>query len=191
MRNRSSWTATAALAAVAGMLSGCTTAPTRSDEQRGADAEAAIQTWSGPSRTAAAALLAEFGVPDQVDSSRLIWRDKRLFKRVAVWDQIPGEEPEAAQDIIEQAVAYRVPQEKRSELAAFSEKIMVSPDGREFSARAESQAVATLSLNMASEILRGIRSPEEARDIYRRTLQLREAGKVSPYMQGLTFQPRR
>ena len=187
MKNRSVWTATAALVAAAGFLTGCaTTAPKTADGRR-LEAESTIQGWSTDSRTAAAALLEEFGAPDRVDSSRLVWHDKHLFKRVVVWDQIPGDE--SGRDIIELAVASRVPQEKRPELAAFQENIRVSPDGRETAVRADSEETSTLTLNLANEIVRGIRTPEEARDIYQRTLRLQEAGKISPYLQGLTFQP--
>lgn len=187
MKNRSVWSAAAALLAAAGLLTGCATTPLKTADGRRLEAEATIQGWSADSRIAAAALLEEFGAPDWVDSSRLVWHDKHLFKRVAVWDEIPGDE--SGRDIIEQAVTSRVPQEKRPELAAFSDGIRVSPDGRETAARADSVETSTLMLNLANEIVRDVRTPEEARDIYQRTLRLQAAGKISPYLQGLTFQP--
>ncbi|MBI5239912.1 MAG: hypothetical protein HY926_05535 [Elusimicrobia bacterium] len=178
-----------AMAAIAGVMSGCATAPRMSADQRRADAESIIQGWSADSRMAAAALLDEFGAPDRADSSRLVWLDKHLLDKVAVWDQIPGDE--SGTDIIEAAVAYAVPEEALPQLDAFSDKITVSQDRKEIFARAESQAEAMLALNLASEIVRGVRTPQEARDAYERALRLRTAGKVSPYLQGLTFLPMR
>jgi hypothetical protein len=191
MPNKIRWTALAALAAVAGLLLGCATFRMRAAERRRMEAEAFIADWSGPSRAAAAALIAQFGAPDEVDVGNLLWRDKPPFKRVAVWNQVAGEAPEPEGDFIEQAVAYRVPPEKLDALSAFSAELLVAPDGRELAARASSRESAFLELNLADEIVRGGKTPDEARLLYLRTMQLKAAGKTSPLTQGLTFPPTR
>jgi len=174
---------------VACLLTGCATMAPQTADQRREAAQTVIQGWSEKSRIAAAALLEEFGAPDRVDSSRLLWVDKHLFKRVVAWDQVPGDE--WGEDVIEAAVSYRVPPQMRSELAAFSDKIRVSPDGKELAAHSDSEASAILALNLANEIVLGIQPPQQARAVYSSTQRLKAAGKVSPLIQGLIFLPRR
>ena len=187
MSTRSAGRAGAVLAAVAMALSGCATTQHRTAQQRLLEAGALVQDWSPRSRTAAAALLEEYGAPDRIESSRLTWNGRHLFNRVVVWDEIPGSEPAAA--IIDASVAYRVPEAKRPELAAFSDEVRVSEDGHELAARAESMPAAALALNLANEIVIGLKTPAEARAFQKKTLRLRAAGKVSAFTQGLIFLP--
>jgi hypothetical protein len=175
------------VAAVAFLWSGCATAPRGIMAQSRPQAEAVIAGWSQTSRAAAARLLEKYGTPDLVSPSRLVWRDKGLVSMVEVWDQTAGDKSGA--EIIELVVDYRVPPEKEAELASFSDRVQASPDGKELVAWAQSEEAAILALNLSNEIILGIKSPEEARDLYDRTLELSAAGKSSPFMEGLLFLP--
>jgi hypothetical protein len=167
--------------------SGCATAPPAVVEQAPLKPEAVISYWSPASVAAAAAMLEELGAPDFVDPSRLVWRDKHLFRRIAVWAQSPG--TQWGVDVIEAAVDYRVPPEKRSALAAFSDKLDVSPGGQQLTAWSGTEETAVLTLNLADEIVKGLKTPEEARASYDRALRLKASGKTSELMGGLLFLP--
>jgi hypothetical protein len=90
---------------------------------------------------------------------------------------------------LEQTVAYSVPADKRKALAAFSDRVRVSRDGSELAARTTSEELNFLTLNLADEVLKGSRSPEEAQRFYENTMQFSISGKSSRYMQGLIFAP--
>jgi hypothetical protein len=82
-----------------------------------------------------------------------------------------------------------VPANRRSGLAAFSDAVLVSGDGTELAARSVNEDHNYLVLNLAVEIVKGIKTPAEARRFYDATLELKAAGKTSPYTEMLLFTP--
>jgi hypothetical protein len=180
-----------AVLAVAAALAGCGTAPVLpSEEERREAAQAVIGNWSDFCRLSASALIDKYGTPDEIDSSRLVWRDRDLVKRIAVWDVPSAFEVDGVSGNVETTVSYAVPPAKRGALAAFSRDVRVARDGTEISALSTSDAVNFLSLNLADEIAQGLKTPDEARDTFKRTIELSAAGKSSPLMQGLMFLPK-
>jgi hypothetical protein len=137
----------------------------------------------------AANLIDEYGPPDRVEPSRLVWNNKHLMKRISAWDEIPGSRPDAGGYLLEETVSYQVPEPRRQDLASFSDDISVSPDGTELSARSDNEGLNFLALNLADEIIQGVKTPDEARQAYDQTLQLKAAGKTSAFTQGLLFLP--
>jgi hypothetical protein len=189
-RGSSSWTLAAFLTAAVA-IAGCSTTPLLPGvEERNEAAQAVISNWSDFCRLSASKLIDEYGAPDEIDSSRLVWRDRSLVKRIAVWD-VPSEfEADGGAGNVEYTVAYAVPRDKRGALAAFSPDVRVSRDSTELSARSTSEEVNFLAINLADEIIHGIKTPAEARDFFHRTVELSAAGKTSPFMQGLLFLPK-
>lgn len=129
----------------------------------------------------------EYGAPDRIENKRAVWVNKGPWKRIAVWDEMDNSESMSGTDNIEQTIAYLIPQDKRNAVNDFHERVAVSADGAELSARSSSEEHNFLALNLADEIVRGVRTPEEARSFYVLTLRLADAGKTSVYMQGLRF----
>jgi len=172
---------------LAGLAAGCATVPLQTPQARRDWAEAAIWHWSNVSNLLAKNLMAEYGPPVRIESSRLLWNEKGPWRRLSVWDVVPYYDVSVGPDNLEETLAYPVPSEKHKALAAFSDKLLVSKDGTELSARATSEAIAFLTLNLADEIIQGRRDPEGARSFYEVTVQLSLAGKSSAYMQGLLF----
>jgi hypothetical protein len=133
----------------------------------------------------------EYGSPDRIENKRVVWVNRGPWKRIVVWDGMDNSEIYAGAANIEQTIAYLVPQNKRDALNDLDEGVMISADGSELSARSSSEERNFLALNLADEVIHGVRTPEQARSYYARTLRLAEAGKSSPYMKGLRFQPAR
>jgi hypothetical protein len=151
---------------------GCRNAGPFSTSKRGALADDIIAGWSNSARLTAAKMMAEYGPPDAVAKEALAWEDKGRWMRIVVWDGGPG--------ILEQTVAYRVPENKRRALEGFTENIRVSQDGASMSARSDDEAINFLAINLADDIGRGAIDAPQARHLYRKILAMTAAGKSSP-----------
>ncbi|NNN07439.1 MAG: hypothetical protein HKL90_16240 [Elusimicrobia bacterium] len=132
----------------------------------------------------------KYGPPDRIELSRVVWLNRPPWKRIAVWDDMELQQFSLAKDQnLEDTIAYSVPRDKRVALRHFNGRVSVSADGSEISARSFSEARNFLSLNLADEIIRGAKTPAEAKAFDAETLKLADAGKSSPYMSGLLFTP--
>jgi len=176
-----------ACAALAGLAADCATVP-ESSPARSERTRAVIGGWFAYSRLAADSLIENFGLPDRVENHYLVWNDAALCKRLTVWNVPPRSG--FVVDAIEATVAFPVAQEKRALLAAFSGNLHVGFNGTEISARSHSLNIDFLLLNLAHEILSGVKNPAEARDDYEHAVRLAAAGKLSRPMQGLMFLPK-
>ena len=132
-------------------------------------------------------MMDEYGSPNRIEGKRVVWEKKGPWKRIAVWDGMDNYGSFVGTDNIEQTIAYSVPQNKRDAVSDFHEQVAISADGSELSARSSSEERNFLALNLADEIIRGVRTPDEARSFYVLTLRLADAGKTSVYMKGLRF----
>jgi hypothetical protein len=181
------------LALLTGLLAGCaTTSKIDVGAQESFDhAQAVVSNWNVYSRVVAVKLLAEYGPPQRIEPDRLVWRNASPWSRIAVWDTANYYPEAMGSNSLEQTLLYEVPQDKRQDLAAFSDKLVVSQDGKELSVLGNSESFDFLALNLADEIVRGKLSPEGARSCYDRIYRLSQAGKSSPYTQGLLFSTNR
>jgi hypothetical protein len=150
--------------------------------------ETVIENWPGPSRLAARALIAKYGEPRRFDLDSLEWSDHGRLSKIVVYRTAPGSFFRRHEnDVVEESIWYDVPDVKIAELQRFDDRLTVDKATGELSARAESEALDFLALNLADEIVAGERTAREARDFYRKTAQFSESGKSSPYMSGIIF----
>ena len=178
----------AALAVVlAGGLAGCVSLPVSTPGQREASARAVIENWSTDSRLLAAKFLEQYGSPDRVASDRLTWEDKGPWQATTVYDRVPFYTADDGPDDLRQSVARSVPPDKIFALRQFSGKLQVSRDGSLLSANSTSEAVSFLLVNLADDVIAGRASPQAAAAAYERAIQLYQAGKTPPAMQGLLW----
>jgi hypothetical protein len=135
------------------------------------------------------AMVDRYGPPTRVEIGRVVWDNKGPWKRIVVWDDINfGQFLTAKDNNLQETLAYAVPAARRGPVEEFGGRILVSADGSELSARSYSEARNFLALNLADEVIRGAKTPGEARLFDAETLRLADAGKSSPYMKGLLFQ---
>jgi hypothetical protein len=152
------------------------------------DAQAVISSWPEAPKKAAQALILEYGRPDGVARLMLVWHDRGVWKRVAVFRRGPRN---ASGDILENTVSYIVPRSKVALLAEFDKAIVVDRAARTLSVRSGSETDNTLTLNLADEIIRGKRGVASARIFRTFTMAKEAAGKSSPYTEKLLFTPLR
>lgn len=178
-------------AALGGILSAsCRTTAPFGASQRASLAGDIIAGWSPASRLVAAAMLEQYGSPDALASDGLGWKNKGRWKKIVVRDRTDLRVLETgAAGMLEQTVAYRMPEDRRRELAGFSDEVRVSPDGTALTARSDGEAINFLALNLAVAIGRGDIDAAGARNSYKRAVDLSKAGKSSPLMRELLFPP--
>lgn len=152
--------------------------------------ESAISRWPGASQTVARALIAKYGEPNTFDDDSLVWYDNGEWRKTIVYRKAPESFMGLhSRDILEQSVAYAVPDAKIGDLKRFDDRIKYDKASGEISSISENENLNYLALNLADEIVSDKRSPQEARDFYRKTVKLSESGKSSVYTGGLLFQP--
>lgn len=162
-------------------------------ERRRALAEKVSSGWSEKSRLAARLMLARYGAPDVVGTSRLVWQGNGPWKRTIVRDLTrpyasdPGEEL----GVIEQTVAYNLTPEQAPVLSGFSDRLSADAAAMELTSRADREELNFLRLNLANDLLIRAVAPEDAKAAYARILELEAAGKATPYLLALRFGPGR
>ena len=142
--------------------------------------------WPEPARQAAREMVEEYGAPDRVFSDRLEWGPRGSWRSLTV--HLAEDFPRRS-GVLEQSVAFDVPPSRWGELAALGFGVSYDPAKRELTASAESQAINRLALNVAVDVVRERRTAMNARDFYRRTLDLQLSGKSSRYTRDLLFEP--
>jgi hypothetical protein len=152
--------------------------------------ESTIAGWPGIPQAVARLLIAKYGEPNTFDDGSLVWFDNGEWSKTVVYRKAPGGFLGLhSRDILRQTVPYAVPDAKIADLKAFDDRIKYDKASGEISALSEDENLNYLALNLADEIVADKRTPQEARDFYRKTLRLSESGKSSAYTQGLLFHP--
>lgn len=145
-----------------------------------ADSLHMISGWPENPRRLAELMLNRFGPPEKIGWNALMWRDCAPWKRVSVYSKRPAAP-------LELSVDYLVPPHRLDAVSAFSPDVLADFWHGELTVRGESEELGILALNLADEIAREIRSPEEARDFFKKAAGLSARGKSSPYMERLLF----
>lgn len=145
-----------------------------------ADSLRAISGWPENPRRLAELMLNRFGPPEKIGWNVLVWRDCAPWKRVSVFSKRPAAP-------LELSVDYLVPPYRLDAVSEFSPDVLADFWHGELTVRGESEELSILALNLADEIAREIRSPEEARDFFNKAAQFSARGKTSPYMERLLF----
>lgn len=149
---------------------------------REAEARRILSGWPVAAQRTAEVVMEKYGPPDLAISDRLSWYENAPWKITTVY-----RDPAEHIDVLEQTIGYAVPRDKVPALARLDVALRLSRDGRELSATSESEETNFLALNLADEVVRELRTPEDARAFYLRTVVQMNAGRSSPYLKGLRF----
>lgn len=142
------------------------------------------RAWFDSPRVMSQVLMDRYGPPSVFAPNVVSWYEVEPWKRIT----IHGDSPD---DFLEQAVGYQAQPAAVERVRDFGQGVRVDLIGEEISARSNSEALNLLALNLANEVASGGRSPEDAREFYESTVKLAAAGKASPYMEKLLFEPYR
>lgn len=129
-----------------------------------ADNQYLVQGWGENSRLAAQSMLEKYGQPNEKTDSQLIWHSPAPFKRITVYrEETPHDFPLPHHDVAEHVVNYPVPPYMASDLASFDGSVSFNRTVGELSVRSNSERMNILALNLATEVVDGKRSWQEAR----------------------------
>lgn len=147
--------------------------------------------WNAQALAVATKTTERYGQPDLRAPDRLVWTHRGPWKRIVVLRDAPtGRFSPEHPAYLEQTVAYDVPGDKATAVAAFEPSLLVDTGREELTARSDSEENNFLALNIADEVVRGARGVDDAKSFFSRTAALSLSGKTSDYTQGLKFQPK-
>ena len=131
-------------------------------------------------------LLAAFLWLGTAISRSFYWHYPGVWKRTEVVnEEIPHNFPLPHTDMLLQAIDYPVPPGIFDELAAYDGSVIAERTKGELAARCDREEANFLALNLAHDIVTGIRSADQARQFY---LEVMREQKPAEYLQGLRFQ---
>lgn len=153
------------------------------------NAKQVINDWPETAKKAANAMLDEYGQPDGVTSSMLIWNNTGPFNKTIVYkEEVDHDFPMPHKDVLEQFVYYEVPAEKFDELAKYDGSVIVERTKGVMSARCDKEAANYLALNLAHDIVNDQLTVEQARQMYADVIMQMLQDEKHPYVQDLRFQ---
>ena len=137
------------------------------------------ETWPEGAALAARLMVEQYGPPQWASAGQLEWASAAPWKRIVVRGRGRG--------FLEQAVMYRVPQERLQALQDFGRGLRPDPERGELAAAGESEEGNLLCLNLADEIALGKLDAAQAGRLHDDILRKSYAGKSSPYLERLLF----
>jgi hypothetical protein len=144
--------------------------------------------WPETARQLAGELIARYGAPHEVTARRLIWNDMAPWREIVLSREgVPHQLPQPHEDFVTQVVDYRVPADRADDLARFDGSIVVERARGTLAARCDREAMNFLALNLAHEIVTGMRGVAAARDLYARMAKALREGRADAYTRGLNF----
>lgn len=146
--------------------------------------------WPEESSEAAQLVIDQYGDPDEVTESQLIWHKPGPWKRIVASKAFYKHNfPAPHFDSVESVIDYRVPPEKFTELAEFDGSVIVERTAGEVSARCHDEQANFLALNLMHDIVSGAKSVKQAREYYAKEFADYRRKKPTPYMERLRFTP--
>lgn len=151
---------------------------------------AIIQTWPDESKEAAQLVIDQYGQPDEVSESQLLWHSAGPWKRIVASKAFYDHHfPAPHIDSVESFIDYRVPPEKFSAIAEFDGSVIVERTAGEVSARCHDEQANFLAVNLMHDIVTGAKNVQQAREYYAKEFADARRGKPTPYMKRLHFTP--
>ncbi|MBW3632448.1 MAG: hypothetical protein KY456_05400 [Chloroflexi bacterium] len=147
-----------------------------------------IEAWPEESREAARLVIEQYGEPDEVTETWLIWHAPGSWKRIVASKAFYEHHfPAPHIDAVESVINYRVPPDKVTPLAEFDGSVIVERTAGEVSARCHDEQANFLALNLMHDIVTGAKSVQEARDYYAKEFLDFRRKQPTPYMERLRF----
>lgn len=151
-------------------------------------AQEAIAGWPTLAQRMALLTIERYGRPDEVGEDALAWRGNGPWLRTTVHRHARTRRAfRRDADFLENTVRYDVPRRFREDLARFDPGLSWNAARGELSSRAVSEELNMLALNLADEIVTGVRGVDEVIAVRERILRFSASGKASPYLRGLRF----
>lgn len=153
-------------------------------------ADESLAGWPLESKALAAALIKKYGAPAERTAHQLVWYGNGPWKRTVLYrEEVPHNFPMKHEAVLEQAVHYKVPVAKFSELAEYDGAITASRLLGEIAVRTESEDSNLLTLNLAHDIVTGERNVQQALAYHAQVIRGKMTGDRGVYLEKLKFTP--
>ncbi|HSH78142.1 MAG TPA: hypothetical protein VLA19_06385 [Herpetosiphonaceae bacterium] len=149
---------------------------------------AIIERWPTAPKEGARKMLEQYGPPNEATPTKLFWYRKGPWKRIQITsDVLIHNFPALHSDFLTQWIDYHVPVDKFDEIGRYDGSCLVDRTAGEAGARCDSEAANTITLNLMHEIVTGMKSVEEARQVYAENMAAYTMGRSAPYAEQLLF----
>ena len=144
--------------------------------------------WNEASANLAKWMWDHYGAPTEAAPGALVWKHVPPFKRITVYRMgIDHHFPYQHRDLIEHVVNYRVPINRVDELTEFNGSVLFDRTRGELAARGDVSAMNILSLNIAHDVLSGVKNHQKAREKYAHLAHEFFKGRDIAYAKHLLF----
>ena len=149
-----------------------------------------LASWPTASRRVAEQLVSKYGPPHEVTAQALTWRGNGPWKRTVLHRTgVKHNFPLPHEDILEQTINYRVPDEKVGKLIAYNGSLVVDHTRGELTAHCDSEAQNNIALNLADDIVSGQRTVDEALGYHAQMVRALQTHVEERYPLKLKFKP--
>jgi hypothetical protein len=147
-----------------------------------------LKDWPQASQKAAREIMDKYGVPSEVTKDMLIWNNNGIWLKTIVYkEEVKHNFPSPHTDVVEQWINYGMLPDKFDPLAKFDGSITTNRTNGTISSRCDREAMNFLALNLAHEIVMGVKSVTQARFDYATQAQEFNKGEKPSYTQKLIF----
>ncbi|MEJ1966389.1 MAG: hypothetical protein WDO56_34490 [Gammaproteobacteria bacterium] len=134
-------------------------------------AQKSLAGWPEATRRLGAQLMTKYGAPAEVTSRQVTWIWQRA---VGPHHALQGRSATQLcgtphKNVLEQAVFYKVPVDKLVAAGAVQPQPRAEPGARRARSSSDSEELNFLAINVAEDVVKGERTPEEARDLLLRS----------------------
>lgn len=149
-----------------------------------------LGAWPSASRRVAVELVSKYGPPHEITAQALTWHGNGPWKRTVLHRTGAKHNfPLPHEDILEQTVSYRVPDEKVDKLIAYDGSLIVDRTRGELTAHCDSEAQNNIMLNLADDIVTGQRTVDEALGYHAQMVRAIQTHVHETYPLKLKFKP--
>ena len=153
-------------------------------------AQKSLAGWPESTRRLGAQLMTKYGQPAEVTARQVTWVGNGQWARTTLYKEGPQHNFAAPhRNVLEQAVLYKVPVDKLVPLAQFNRSLVPNLARGELVASADSEEVNFLAINVAEDIVKGERTPEEARIYFAQLVRAKMIKEPERDLQKLKFTP--
>ena len=153
-------------------------------------AQKSLAGWPESTRRLGAQLMTKYGPPAEATARQVTWVGNGQWARTTLYKEGPQQNFAAPhRNVLEQAVFYKVPVDKLVPLAQFNRSLVPHLARGELVTSADSEELNFLAINVADDVVKGERTPEEARIYFAQLVRAKMIKEPERDLQKLKFTP--
>jgi len=162
--------------------------PRLSPDEAAAWAQKNLEGWPKITIALATTLLEKYGAPESNTPQQLHWSHNGPWNRTILYREGARHNfPRPHQDILEQAVSYKVPPAKIADLVRYDGSLVFDRTRGELSVHCDTEEHNILTLNIADDIVKGERDVDQALTYHAQAIRGLETHDPQAYAEKLRF----